>query len=266
MKAVSHLMIAAVATTALFAGADAGATQFNPFSVVAPSGQSFSADKITGNYSEIITINKNNTFDASLYFDAGQFVTNQGQTALNGKTTGLSNTYGLYALYKASGTVTKSGTTTNFTYNQGPGSLSLYLDRNLNTDNTRPAFGNGNFTLTGTTDDVLLATGSPLSGAGMLTPDGSTCGPRGINCGSFGSTTSFHLTKAGTGFFVAPKPFYNVSFQSGQLNMFNPNGTQVVNGSMDVVFNTTAVPEPASVGLLGLGLAGLGFARRRKQA
>jgi hypothetical protein len=265
MKAVNNLIIAALASTSLFAGANAGATQFNPFGIVAPSGQSFTADKLTGNYNEVITINKNDTFNVSLYFDAGQFVTNEGQTVLNGKETGLSNSYGLYALYKASGTVAKNGNVTNFAFTQGTGSLSLFLDRNLDTDGTKPTVGSGDFLLTGSADDVLLATGNPLGGAGLLTPNASTCGKGGINCGSFGSTTSFSLTGAGKAFFVAPKPFYDMSFQSGQFNIFNPSGTQDVNGSMDVVFNTN-VPEPASLGLLGLGLVGLGFVRRRKGA
>jgi hypothetical protein len=267
MKAVSKSIIAAaVAAASLFAGANASAAQFNPFTVVSPNGKTFTADKITGNYNEVITFNQNGTFDVSLYFDAGQFVTNQGQTALNGKTTGLGSNYGVYALYKASGSVSTAGGDTTFTFKPGTGSLNLFLDRNLDTDSTKPGSGAGNFALSGTSDDVRLAFGDPLTGSGTLTPGASTCGANGINCGSFGSTTSFNLTAAGKAFFVAPKPFYNISFQSGQLNIFNPTGTQTINGSMDVVFNTAAVPEPASLGLLGLGLAGLGFARRRKQA
>jgi hypothetical protein len=265
MKAVSKSIIAAaVAATSLFAGASASAAQFNPFTVAAPNGKTFDADKITGNYNEVITFNSNGTFDVSLYFDAGQFVTDQGQNPV--KNTGLTNDYGVYALYKASGTVMQSGGDTTFTFKPGTGSLSLFLDAQNDTEGTKPGSGAGNFALTDTTDDVQLAFGNPLSGSGTLTPNASTCGANGINCGSFGSTTSFNLTDAGKAFFIAPKPFYNVSFQSGQLNIFNPTGTQTINGSMDVVFNTNAVPEPASLGLLGLGLAGLGFARRRKQA
>jgi hypothetical protein len=116
MKAVSKSIIAvAVAATSLFVGASASAAEFNPFTVVAPSGQTFTADKITGNYNEVITFNQNGTFDVSLYFDAGQFVTNQGQSPLNANESGLGSNYGVYALYKASGTVNTSGGDTTWT-------------------------------------------------------------------------------------------------------------------------------------------------------
>lgn len=84
-------------------------------------------------------------------------------------------------------------------------------------------------------------------------------------CGSFGATSTFASTASSSQHFIVPNPFYNVSFQSVQLNNFSATGTQTINGSLDAVFNN-AVREPASVALSGLGLMELGLIRRCKQA
>jgi len=255
MKAVSKSIIAcSIAAAAMFSGA-ASAAPFNEFTVDPINGNyaNFVADKITGNYTEIANFNPDGTFSVSLTWTAGQFVGNGGNTAYEARRTGLGATYGLYATYTASGTYSTTNGITDFMFAADSGDLNLYLDDYM------------------TETNILLATGNPLSGEGTLNPGLSTCTSNtgsGINCGSFGASSTFELTGAGSEFFVAPNPFYMMSFQSGQLNNFIPEGTQTINGSLDVVFDRLPdgeVPEPASVGLLGLGMLGLYAARRRNK-
>lgn len=275
-KMITKTLLAAAVTTALgvfSSGAMAQTTTFPDFtvnegSVAGATPFTFTADKITGNYVEVITFNgtpASGTFDVALKWNAGQFVANDGTspvaTQLGGGAAGQNNQYGLYALYSGKGTYTGSGTATTFNFIPG-GSLQIFLDPNNNTTFNQPASGSIAYTTGGNADDVLIVNGVPTFGQGTLNPALSTCTGGGINCGSFGATASIALTAAGSQYFTAPNPFYNVSFQSGQLNNFNPTGTQVINGSLDVIF---AVPEPTSVALIGLGLLGLGLSRRRKQ-
>jgi hypothetical protein len=272
---LSKTLLAAALTAALGMASSGAMAQVNfpdfrvtETSVPGANANVLTADKITGNYTEVITFS-GNTFNVSLLWNAGQFVANNGTTPVASQlspTGALSaNQYSLYALYTGNGTFSSSGGVTSFNFSPG-GSLSVFIDPNSNTTFGQPANGSTAWTTGSAGDDFLIATGVPTSGQGTLNPALSTCGGgggTGINCGSFGATSTFNLTSAGSQYFTTPNPFYNVSFQSGQLNNFTPTGTQVINGSLDVVFG---VPEPASVALIGLGLLGLGMSRRRKQA
>lgn len=251
------ILAASIAAATVFSGT-AAAAPFNSFTVDPINGNqaNFVADKITGNYTETATFNPDGTFNVSLVWTAGQFVGNGGNTAYSAFQTGLGSNYGLFANYSASGTYSVSGSITTFNFQPGTGSLNLFLDTDLGSE----------------AGNVLLGSGNPLAGQGTLNPMLSTCSNdanpngNGINCGSFGASSTFALTAAGSDFFILPNPFYSMSFQSGQLNNFTPSGTQTINGSLDVVFeNAAEVPEPASVGLLGLGMLGLYAARRRNK-
>ncbi|MEO7558964.1 MAG: flocculation-associated PEP-CTERM protein PepA, partial [Nitrosospira sp.] len=263
------LLATAVAAAFGVASTSAMAVVFPDFNVaegsVPGSGvNNFTADKITGNYVQVISFDGAGNFAVSLRWNAGQFVADDGTNALGTQLNSFgTDGYGLYALYTATGTFVTAGGVSTFTTNAGSGNLSVYIDPNNDTTFTAPADGTTPWTTGMTGDpDFLIGTGTPSAGQGTLNPNLSTCDP-GINCGSFGTTSSFALTAAGSAFFTSPVPFYNVTFQSGQLNNFDVTGTQTINGSLDAIFST--VPEPGSLALLGIGLLGLGMSNYRRR-
>jgi hypothetical protein len=279
---IRKMLLACAVTAAFGASSSAMAAPDFPNFVVnesaisgtLPNSSPLTADKITGNYEEAITFSggpSSGTFDVALKWNAGQFVADDGTSPVASQLgASTANQYGLYALYQGHGTFVMNGTTTIFTFDPA-GSLRLFADPNSNTTFGRPATGLTAFSTGLSTDDILLATGEPLSGQGTLDPTLPTCGQNGINCGNFGASSTIDLTTQGKQYFVNPNPFYNLTFESGQLNSFSPTGTRFINGSLDVIMaggggGANQVPEPATVAIIGAGLLGLGLARRRKQA
>lgn len=272
-KIFKPLAAIAMVTAFGFSSTPALAVVFEDFTVqegVVPGGtvsNQFTADKMTGNYVEVITFTGANTFSISLKWNAGQFVADNGVNPVGTQLGSFgAGGYGLYGLYQGSGTYSTIGGVTTFTTTPGVGGLSMYIDASQNTSFTAPGSGTLAWATGNVADDLLVATGSPLAGGGTLDPSLSTCGGLGggINCGSFGTSTTFDLTAFGKTYFINPDPFFNLSFQSGQLNNFTIGGTQLINGSLDMVFGNKPIPEPASLALLGIGLVGMGVNRRRK--
>ena len=141
----------------------------------------FTADKITGNYNEVLTITGPGTFSTLAYWDAGQFVANDGTTVVSGTFLGCgegvnAGCYNIYGLFQSTGTFAPDGSG-GFDFTGGTGSIQLWADPLENGNpKTLPATGTGPLSSIGvpnTGDDILLATAALIAGAGQ------TGGPAG---------------------------------------------------------------------------------------
>lgn len=252
-----HKLLAPLAACVMMMGfsAAAGAAPIplndfvvNEGSVPGASANTFTADKLTGSYAERLTLNEDGTFDTAAYVNFAGFVKNDGLTNVPSQLNAL-NGYNMYALFTSSGTFS-GGTFTGTT-----GSFSLYIDPDQDTTFAVGASGAIPVATGNDSDDYVIAiSDSLLSAVGIV-------GNPGAYDLLFGA---FTLTAEGANYFTLPRPFYLITNVDGDFDNFIP----AVGTPIDVVGDVSAIfliPEPGSLALAGLALAGLGLSTRRRK-
>ena len=246
-----NLLLAAsagfISAAALISPATASLFTFSPGAAV-PSlgGATFSADTIYYTNAVYSIVQPDTTFVSHRIMDVTGF-------SLDGAVVNPSGFGSAYGIYIDDTDLGKS-TPTSLSFTGG--SIRIYADPGNNNGPVTlsiAGIGFANLGSTGTADDILLASGTELTGVASLD---LTAGTR---------TTRFTDTYAAnageSGFFVAPGTsgfvqFVNVSGLTALVNTPGPNGTtiQTVAGG---VGTAQLVPEPMSVLILGTALLGL---------
>lgn len=264
-------MIAALALATLATTANALPFQVQEGAIAEAAANLVSADKITLRYEAFINQTQADPMATTFFTETGYF--NATGFALNNAAVGsqLNLTeglfggagYGLYGKFTVSGAISFVGTTALATFFSG--SVQFFSD--FNQDTTKSIVGGAVVLGGNTADDQLLAQSFQVLGGSQANVPlvGNQAASGGSYVINYGALEL--LNPAGTSYFVTPDPFFLQVSVSGENESFNPvltagNYQGIAQGDASAVF----IPEPATLGLLGLGLLGMGaMTRRRKQ-
>ena len=167
--------------------------------------------------------------------------------------------------------------------------FTLYADPTRNTTFTKAnATSGANATVGGVTnDDIMLGFGTLIGGVTGYNEQGgaginsrqtfalcsgagtATLGGAAVSGGDLGALASGCTSGVGEEFFAKPDPFFNTAFtafnNTRQGVIYNGNLISVNNAAGTIDFNVSPVPEPATYGMLGLGIAVVAVASRRRR-